>query len=121
MAEDIKIDEVQQVNDAAFITVILDNGSLGKIAKNDLFPLLFRDRGNLNGDANNIIDGIYSVNKEFYPSDNVPDIWGILISMSSSLGSNKVGFQLFFNTASQLWLRHMWDTSWSSWKSVSIT
>jgi hypothetical protein len=121
MAKDIKINEVQTVNDASFITVILDNGSLGKIAKNDLFPLLFRDRGNLNGNANNIIDGIYSVNQDFYPSDNIPGKWGILISMSSSLGSNKAGFQLFFSTTSQLWFRHIWDTSWSSWKSVSIT
>ena len=40
MAEDIKIDEVQQVKDAAYITVVLADGSLGKIAKVDLAELI---------------------------------------------------------------------------------
>ena len=31
MGEDIKINEVQQANDAAYITVILEDGTLGKI------------------------------------------------------------------------------------------
>ena len=35
MAEDIKINEAQQVQDAAYITVILEDGTLGKIAKAD--------------------------------------------------------------------------------------
>lgn len=30
MGEDIKINEVQQANDAAYITVILEDGTLGK-------------------------------------------------------------------------------------------
>ena len=40
MAEDIKINEAQQVQDAAYITVILEDGTLGKIAKADLAELL---------------------------------------------------------------------------------
>ena len=40
MGEDIKINEVQQANDAAYITVILEDGTLGKIAKADLVDLI---------------------------------------------------------------------------------
>ena len=40
MAEDIKINEVQQVKNAAYITVVLADGSLGKIAKVDLVELI---------------------------------------------------------------------------------
>ena len=40
MGEDIKINEVQQVNDAAYITVLLEDGSLGKIPRNDLIELI---------------------------------------------------------------------------------
>ena len=36
MAEDIKINEAQQVQDAAYVTVLLEDGSLGKIPRNDL-------------------------------------------------------------------------------------
>ena len=40
MGEDIKINEVQQVNDAAYITVLLEDGSLGKNPRNDLIELI---------------------------------------------------------------------------------
>ncbi len=39
MGKDIKINEAQQVKDAAYVTVVLTDGSLGKIAKNDLIEL----------------------------------------------------------------------------------
>lgn len=40
MAEDIKINEVQQVKDATYITVVLEDGSLGKIPRQDLIELI---------------------------------------------------------------------------------
>lgn len=40
MAEDIRINEVQQVKDATYIPVVLADGSLGKIAKVDLAELI---------------------------------------------------------------------------------
>lgn len=33
MGKDIKINEAQQVKDVAYVTVVLTDGSLGKIAK----------------------------------------------------------------------------------------
>ena len=61
MGKDIKINEAQQVKDAAYVTVVLTDGSLGKIAKNDLIELfktsigfntVLQDKGEAKDDLN---------------------------------------------------------------------
>ena len=76
MAEDIRINEVQQVKDATYIPVVLADGSLGKIAKVDLaelikpligFDTVLQDRGEAKDDFNTYKNtGYYDINKELY-------------------------------------------------------
>ena len=73
MAEDIKINEVQQMKDATHITVILENGSLGKIAKTDLVELIksemlydtiLKDKYQADSDLDNYTNtGYYDLNR----------------------------------------------------------
>ena len=82
MGEDIKINEVQQANDAAYITVILEDGTLGKIAKADLAELLkpligfdtvLQNRSEAKDDFNTYKNtGYYDINKELYNNPNFP-------------------------------------------------
>ena len=105
MAEDIKIDEVQQVKDAAYITVVLADGSLGKIAKVDLVELirinmatatneykglmgtsdlknlsgLISDNNNINAD--NLPNGFYRYHQENYNEYNYPAAHGCILTI----------------------------------------
>jgi hypothetical protein len=82
MAEDIRINEVQQVKDATYIPVVLADGSLGKIAKVDLaelikpligFDTVLQDRGEAKDDFNTYKNtGYYDINKELYNNPNFP-------------------------------------------------
>ena len=114
MAEDIKIDEVQQVKDAAYITVVLADGSLGKIAKVDLVELirinmatatneykglmgtsdlknlsgLISDNNNINAD--NLPNGFYRYHQENYNEYNYPAAHGCILTIIT----DSVRFQL---------------------------
>ncbi|OUO01413.1 hypothetical protein B5F97_07085 [Bacteroides clarus] len=138
MAEDIKIDEVQQVKDAAYITVVLADGSLGKIAKADLVELirinmatatneykglmgtsdlknlsgLISDNNNINAD--NLPNGFYRYHQENYNEYNYPAAHGCILTIIT----DSVGFQLCAEAWPQnFYIRQLWDF-WSDWKKI---
>ena len=141
MGEDIKINEVQQANDAAYITVILEDGTLGKIAKADLVDLIrinmptatheykglmdTSDLKNLSGlisdndnvNADNLPNGFCRYHQENYKEYNYPAVYGCILTIIT----DSVGFQMCAQAWPQnLYIRQLWDF-WSDWKKISFT
>ena len=98
MCKDIKINEAQQVKDAAYVTVVLTDGSLGKIAKNDLIELfktsigfntVLQDKGEAKDDLNTYKStGYYDINYVSNKNANFPPYinYGGLIVISCNQG-----------------------------------
>lgn len=69
MGEDIKINEVQQVNDAAYITVLLEDGSLGKIPRNDLIELIRENMPESNSEQKGLASPVTPKHYNYYQVD----------------------------------------------------
>lgn len=128
MAEDIKINEAETVNDASFITVILDNGSLGKIAKVDLIELIKReiqesflqnnvteyieDCDNLANYSNN---GLYCIDES---TKNAPPLTEYKMAFLWKLTIPGFYYQICVEPyANNRWYR-WYSHSWSDWNKI---
>lgn len=69
MAEDIKINEAQQVQDAAYVTVLLEDGSLGKIPRNDLIELIRENMPESNSEQKGLASPVTPKHYNYYQVD----------------------------------------------------
>ena len=121
---DRKLNEVKKVTDMAYVPVIMEDGSIGQIAKSDLasvvagqmvtsnlFPFAFRVS---EPDANECIDsGIYRVSF----MSNVPVNYGLLIVFSDSAYI----FQIAASVTDHLYyFRYKNEVEWGSWCNISV-
>lgn len=138
MVEDIRINEAQTVKDASFVTVILDNGSLGKIAKADLIELIRADMptatnnikglmgvsdlknlsglisANENPNADYLPNGFWRFQQDNYKELNYPVYAGCIFTVITDV----VGFQLCAEAWPQnFYIRQKWDF-WSAWRQI---
>ena len=119
MAEDIKINEVQTVNDASFITVILEDGSLGKIAKADMANAMNAMLTNLETEDLDAVlrTGIYLIGSS---CTNTPPASGqtigcILLHLSWDANSAK---QLYFPYNSNTIYYRYKTVRWNAWRQL---
>ena len=137
MAEDIKINEVQTVNDASFITVVLEDGSLGKIPRQDLIELIrenmpesnsaqkglaspgtpkYYDYKNVNCKLSDLTE-----NGFYFIDDNIlrEDAPGNLTNYCLIVFNDGFVVQLLHDWEHRFFIRSFWGT-WSSWRQISL-
>lgn len=137
MAEDIKINEVQQVKDATYITVVLEDGSLGKIPRQDLIELIREnmpesnsaqkglaspgapkcyDYKNVNCKLSDLTEnGFYFIDDKILREDAPSNLTNYCLIVFND------GFvvQLLHDWEHHFFIRSLWGT-WSSWRQISL-
>lgn len=138
MDEDIKINEVQQVNDAAYITVLLEDGSLGKIPRNDLIELIRENMPESNSEQKGLAspvtpkhynyyqvdcklsdltqNGYYYIDDQIYRED-APEG---LTNYNLVVFNNGFVIQLLHDWHHCYFIRDCWG-EWSEWRQISLS
>ncbi|MCR6510045.1 pyocin knob domain-containing protein [Bacteroides sp. KH569_7] len=116
MASDIKMNSFAQATDAAYIYAEAANGSQVKIKKEDLLGALFRDRGQFEGDANELkTAGMYYVTGN---TKNIPSgYYGLMLVFKSVAGIAQIVYSVSGYPSKERVLLYNggnWDT-WSNW------
>ncbi|MFQ9794571.1 MAG: pyocin knob domain-containing protein [Bacteroides uniformis] len=128
MAEqDIKMNSFSQATDAAYIYAEAANGSQVKIKKSDLLSSLFQGRGDVTSNLDDYTTtGFYGINAALYVTGVVS--YGMLLVFSgvnvaeAARGNPIVQIAINgYHPAVAMKVRVRWQSTWSEWKSITLT
>lgn len=119
MAEDIRENEMQELQSTDYVRVIQGNISGVYPVKGFIYQLIDRGEPDVNSDFNNLMKcGCYSLYYRHNSMNNYPGGYGMLVVFD--IGEYTVQLYSRWDTKNLMW-RMRYQNNWSDWKVISFT